>query len=109
VVCRVLVRDAVDAHQLDQVALLRRKGADRLPDLVEGDPRDLRWRDDAVVFVQFDLRASVAAPAFGEEQVLQDRHEPGVQVGARLEFVGVPQRTFQAVLHQILGGRMLAR
>ncbi|MCW2241625.1 hypothetical protein M2351_006270 [Azospirillum canadense] len=103
-----MVRQAIDDDHLNQSARCRRQRLDGLFGLMQGDAPDLGWRNRLIVIPQVAERAELLAAALAEEEVLEDGHQPRLEVAVRAELVGIAQRALQAILDQVFRRRAFA-
>ena len=50
-----------------------------------------------------------AAAHLAEEGIAQDRHDPGLEIGAHAELVGMRERAHHRLLHEVIGQGTIAR
>jgi len=53
--------------------------------------------------LRLDLHEAALAPLLAEIGVAQNRHQPGLEVGAGRELIGVDERAQNRLLHEIIG------
>jgi hypothetical protein len=69
------------------------------------EARQVRLRD----LVQGASPEFSSAPRlFGDEAIIEDRKQPTAQVAARLAFVAMRNRSFEAILHEVVGAFLIA-